>query len=167
MHHRSARSTKLIVVLAASALPFSVLTAPGPLSPGVSGAATRSALAAQTTSLSESGHLHLTSKRGFTLNEQGPASGTVTGTIYVRLQIVSTSRVTAAVSIAPRGGSISGVATASYHRGSTTASFSGSLSITRGTGTYANAHGSGLSFSGTIQRSNDAISAHVSGSVSE
>ncbi len=122
---------------------------------------------ARSISLNESGDLHLTSKRGFTLNEQGPASGTVTGTIYVRLQIVSTSRVTAEVSISPRGGSISGEATASYHRGSTTASFSGTLSISRGTGSYSDARGSGLSFSGTIQKSNDAIAVRVSGRVSE
>jgi hypothetical protein len=128
---------------------------------------TATAWTARTISLNERGNLHLTSKHGFTLNEQGPASGTVAGTIYVRLQIVSTSRVTAAVSISPRGGSISGGATASYHRGSATASFSGTLSITRGTGSYSDARGSGLSFSGTIQRSNDAIAVRVSGRVSE
>jgi hypothetical protein len=123
--------------------------------------------AARTISLNENGNLHLTSKHGFTLNEQGPASGTVTGTIYVHLQIVSTSRVTAEVSISPRGGSISGDATANYHRGSNTASFAGTLSINRGTGSYNNARGSGLSFSGTIQKSNDAIAVRVSGRVSE
>jgi hypothetical protein len=123
--------------------------------------------AARTISLNENGNLHLTSKHGFTLNEQGPASGTVTGTIYVHLRIVSTSRVTAEVSISPRGGSISGDATASYHRGSNTASFAGTLSINRGTGSYNNARGSGLSFSGTIQKSNDAIAVRVSGRVSE
>jgi hypothetical protein len=41
------------------------------------------------------------------------------------------------------------------------------MSISRGTGTYAQAHGSGLSFSGTIQRSNDAVTVHVSGRVSD
>jgi len=85
----------------------------------------------------------------------------------VRLRIVSTSRVTAEVNISPHGGSIAGDATASYHRGGATASFSGSLSIDRGTGSYSDARGSGLSFSGTIQRSNDAIAVRVSGRVSE
>jgi hypothetical protein len=125
------------------------------------------AQAAGTTSLNERGNLHLTSKHGFTLNEQGPASGTVTGTLYVRLQIVSTSHVTAEVSLSPHGGSISGKASASYHRGSTMASFAGTLSISQGTGSYRNARGSGLSFSGTIQKSNDAIAVHVSGRVSD
>jgi hypothetical protein len=149
-----------------SPLSLCLLLAPALLGPGVSQAAAPVARGARAISLNESGQLHLTSKHGFTLYEQGPASGTVSGTIYVRLQIVSTSRVTAEVSISPRGGSISGDATASYRRGGTTASFAGSLSISRGSGSYADARGSGLSFSGTIQRSNDAIAVRVSGKVS-
>ena len=122
---------------------------------------------ARSISLNESGALHLTSRHGFTLNEQGPASGTIRGTIYVHLKIVSTSRVTAEVTIYPNGGSITGYGTASYHREGATASFSGSLSINRGTGSYTHAQGSGLSFSGTMQRSNDAVTVHVSGRVSD
>jgi hypothetical protein len=176
MRNRSALSSKLsrfptpavafLDVVTVGVLSVCLSPAPGLLDPGVASAATRSARAARTISLNESGALHLTSKHGFTLYEQGPASGTVAGTIYVRLQIVSTSRVTAEVSISPHGGSISGDAAASYHRGTATASFSGSLSIGRGTGSYANARGSDLSFSGTIQRSNDAIAVRVRGTVS-
>jgi hypothetical protein len=121
----------------------------------------------RTISLNESGNLQLTSRRGFTLNEKGPASGTVKGTIYVHLRIVSTTRVTAEVNIYPSGGSITGYGTASYHREGATGNFSGSLSVDRGTGSYNNAHGSGLSFTGTIQRSNYAITVHVSGTVNE
>ena len=57
--------------------------------------------------------------------------------------------------------------TASYHKGETSASFAGSLSIDHGSGSYAHAEGSGLSFSGTIARSNDAITVHVSGKLSD
>jgi hypothetical protein len=154
-----------VAVIGAS---VAVLVAAGPLGPGVSaGAAVPSALAARTFSLNESGSLHKTSKHNFTLNEQGSASGTIKGTIYVHLTVVSTSRVTAEVNIYPRGGSITGYGTASYHRGGSTATFSGSASISRGTGSYAHAHGSGLSFSGTIARSNDAITVHMSGRVSD
>lgn len=138
-----------------------------PLGLGISRAAGPTALVAKTISLNESGNLRLTSKQGFTLNEQGAASGTIDGTIYVHLKIVSTSRVTAEVSIYPKGGSISGSGTASYHRGGSTGDFSGSLSIDRGTGSYNNARGSGLSFSGTIQRSNDAITVRVAGTVKD
>jgi len=137
------------------------------LSTGTSGAAVGPAHVARLIYLDENGDLHATSKHDLTLNEQGPASGTVTGTIYVHLTVVSSSRVTAEVSIYPSGGSISGYASASYQRGEQRASFSGSLSISRGTGSYARARGPGLSFSGTIQRSNDAVTVHVSGRVSD
>jgi hypothetical protein len=124
-------------------------------------------LAAKTFSLNESGNLHLTSKQGFTLNEQGPASGTVSGTLYVHLKIVSSTHVTAEISLYPHGGSITCSGSAGYKREGSTANFAGALSIDRGTGSYAKAHGSGLSFSGTIQRSNDAIAVHVSGTTSD
>ena len=122
---------------------------------------------AKTLSLNENGDLHLTSKQGFTLNEQGPASGTVSGTLYVHLKIVSSTRVTAEISIYPHGGSITCSGSASYKREGSSANFSGGLSIDRGTGSYSSAHGSGLSFSGTIQRSNDAITVHVGGTASD
>jgi hypothetical protein len=161
-------------VLAAVALSAFLALAPlaagasaEPQSAGGARLAGTPARTAGTVTLNENGNLHLTSKHGFTLNEQGPASGTVRGTITVHLQIVSTNRVTAEVSISPSGGSITGKATASYHKGSTMASFSGSLAISHGTGSYRNARGSGLSFSGTIQRSNDAITVRVSGRVLE
>lgn len=126
-----------------------------------------SASVARTTSLNETGHLRLTSKHNFTLNERGSASGTIAGTIYVHLTAVSSTRVTVQVNIYPPGGSISGSGTGSYRRRGTTAEFAGSMSFSHGTGRYAGVHGSGLSFSGTIEEANhDAITVHVSGRVS-
>ncbi len=122
---------------------------------------------ARTVSLRETGNLRLTSKHGFTLDEQGSASGTLSGTIHVRLTIVSSNRVKAEVSISRSGGSISGEATANYRKSGGSASFSGSLSVSGGTGSYSHAHGSGLSFSGTIQNSTDAIAVHLSGPISD
>ncbi len=72
------------------------------------------ARAAGTLSLSDTGRLHRTSHHGFTLDEQGSASGTIAGTIYIHLKVVSTNRVTAEVSIYPSGSSITGYATADY-----------------------------------------------------
>ena len=106
------------------------------------------------------------SHHGFTLNEQGSTSGTISGTIYIHLNIVSINRVTAEVNIYPSGSSITGSASASYHPAGGVASFSGTMSIDRGSGHYSGAHGSGLSFSGTVQRVNDAVTVHVSGRMS-
>jgi hypothetical protein len=122
--------------------------------------------AARTFSLTERGHLHLTSHHSFTLNEAGYASGTITGTIYIHLNVVSTNHVTAEVNIYPHGGSLTGYATASYRPSGGVATFNGTMYIARGTGGYSHAHGSGLSFTGTIQRSNDAVSVHVNGRMS-
>jgi hypothetical protein len=119
--------------------------------------------AAGTLSLSETGHLHLTSHHSFTLNEQGSTSGTIPGTIFIHLNVVSTNHVTAEVSIYPSGGSLTGEASASYRPSGAVATFSGTMTVERGTGRYKGAHGSGLSFSGSIQRSNDAVTVHVSG----
>jgi hypothetical protein len=136
------------------------------LTAGVDSAIGSSARASRSLSLRESGSLHRTSHHGFTLNEQGNASGTIKGTIYLHLTITSTNRVTAEVNIYPRGSSITGNAKAAYRTEGSTASFSGTMSVSHGTGTYSHAHGSNLSFSGTIKRSNDAVSVHMSGNMS-
>ena len=120
------------------------------------------ARAANTISLNESGSLHLTSHHGFHLNEQGSASGTIRGTIYIHLDVSSTNHVTAEVNIYPNGGSLTGYGAANYRADGGQATFSGTLSISRGSGSYAGAHASGLSFTGTIQRVNDATTVHLS-----
>jgi hypothetical protein len=124
------------------------------------------AFASRTFSLNETGGLRLTSHHGFTLNEQGSASGTIKGTIYIHLNVVSTNRVTAEVNIYPTGGSLTGNASASYHPAGGVATFSGTMNITRGTGSFSHARGSGLSFTGTIQRTSDAVTVHASGRMS-
>ena len=132
---------------------------------GAAGAA-GSAHMARLVSLNESGRLHLTSKHGFTLNEQGSTTGTIGGAIYIHLHLVSNSEVTSEVNIYPRGGSLSGAGTASYHVNGAFASFAGSLSLTRGTGSYSHAHASKLRFTGTIQRRGDAVTVQLSGPLS-
>jgi hypothetical protein len=164
MQYRNRRLARLAGVLTATAGSLGVLAAAGS---SATVPPTRPAHAARTISLNETGRLHLLSKHGFTLNEQGTASGTIRGPISVQLTIASTNRVTATVTISPSGGSISGSGTANYHKGETAASFSGAMSISRGSGSYAHAQGSGLSFSGTIARSNDAITVHVNGRLSD
>lgn len=163
-------SAKPSRVLAALMLSVALVLGPGAASGArATGLLTRLALAraARTVSLTETGRLHLTSKHNFTLNETGSATGTATGMIDVRLTAVSTSRVTAQINIYPRGGSISGHGAGSFRRLGTTAEFSGTMSIDRGTGRFGRIHGTGLSFSGTIAESHgDAITVHVSGRVS-
>jgi hypothetical protein len=122
--------------------------------------------AARTLTLNDTAHLRLTSKHKFTLNEQGSASGTISGPIYIHLNIVSTNRVTAEVSIYSGGSSLTGYATATYRPAGGVASFDGAMSIARGSGRYRHVHATGLSFTGTVQRLSDAVSVHVYGKLS-
>jgi hypothetical protein len=153
---RAARASMCAVVFA------------GTLCAGATGAVPiPAARVARTISLSETAQLHLTSKHGFTLNEQGSAAGTITGTMYIHLHVANNhGGVTAEVNIYPHGGFLSGSGSANYQVEGADAVFSGSLSITHGSGSYAGARASGLRFSGRIQRRNDAVSVKLSGSLS-
>jgi hypothetical protein len=153
-------------VAAAAATALAAASLLAVTSAGAASSRAATAHAAGTLSLSETGRLHLTSHHGFTLNEQGTTSGTISGTIYIHLNVVSTNRVTAEVSIYPSGSSITGSARASYHPSGAVATFSGTMTVERGSGRYSGAHGSGLSFTGTVQRSNDAVTVRVSGRIS-
>jgi hypothetical protein len=124
-------------------------------------------VSARTITLNESGRLRLTSKRSFTLNEKGNVTGTIKGVIYIHLHVVSINHVTAEINIYPVGGSLTGSASASYHSAGATASFAGTMSITRGSGSFAHARGSGLSFSGTVERANDAVTVRLSGRLTD
>lgn len=132
---------------------------------GLAGGAGAAPALARTISLNETGSLHRTSHHGITINEVGAATGTIRGTIYIHLKVTSTNHVSAEINIYPSNGSITGYASTGYRTQGGTASFSGTMSVNRGTGAYNHAHGSGLRFSGTINRSNDAVKVRLSGSM--
>jgi hypothetical protein len=134
---------------------------------GTAGASAPAASAAKTITLNDTGRLHKTSSRGFNLYESGSASGSIGGSVSMHLDVVSTNRVTAELTVHASGGSLSGNASGAYRNNGATASFSGTLSITHGTGKYSHAHGSGISFSGTIQRTTGAVTVRVNGHLSD
>ncbi len=149
-----------------AALALGALATAAAFGTGAAGAASPHAVAARTLSLNDSASLHLQNKHGLVLKEGGTAKGSLGGTLYLQLDVTSTRSVTAQVQVYPKGGSISGNASAAYRVAGADASFSGTMSITKGSGTYSKAKASGLSFSGTIQRSNDAVTVHLSGKMS-
>jgi hypothetical protein len=136
------------------------------LGTGAAGAAAPHAKAARSLNLNDSANLHLENKHGIELKESGNAKGTLGGRLYLQLKVTSTRSVSARVQVYPSGGSISGSAKASYRVVGATATFSGTLAITSGSGKYSKAKASALSFSGTIKRSNDAVTVRVSGKMS-
>ncbi len=137
------------------------------LAGGAIGALGSTAHTAGTTTLNDSGTLRETSHKGFNLYESGHANGSIPGSVSLHLDVVSTNRVTAQLTVNASGGSMSGSASGSYRNNGATASFVGTLSISHGTGKYSHAHGSGISFSGTIQRSSGSVSVKVNGRLSD
>jgi hypothetical protein len=91
---------------------------------------------------------------GQILTEEGPISGTIPGTVKVRLE-VGTTEVRASFTIEPSsGGSIVGTGRARISSSAKYSSFAGSLSVTGGTGRYAHARGSGKLY-GALERRHD------------
>lgn len=163
MHRGSRRPVRRFLVSAVSA---GSLAAVGALGVGTAVAAGPSAHAARTISIKESANLSLDNHKGVVLKEHGTAKGTLGGTLYLQLRVNSTRSVTASVQFYPKGGGLNASASASYKVSGAYARFSGRLNITSGSGSYRKASGKNLSFSGTIKRTNDAITVYVSGRLS-
>jgi hypothetical protein len=144
---------------------FAVAAAGAPVV-GSAGAAGSEAHAARTVTLNDSAKLHKTAKHGFNLYESGSASGSLSGSISLHLDVASTNKVTAELTVSPHGGTLTGKASGNYRTNGGTATFTGTLTITHGSGSYSGAHGSNISFSGTIQRSNDSMTVRVNGKFS-
>lgn len=100
--------------------------------------------------VNDSGHLHLLQAFGEVINEEGKASGTLPGTVFVRMT-VEAENVTASFTIRSEGGSIEGHGQAALHSSGRYSSFAGTLTVSHGTGRYSHAHGSGKLY-GTIER---------------
>jgi len=111
---------------------------------------------ARTVSVNDTGHLERIHASGNILVEAGKISGTLPGTATVRLN-VGPETVTASFTIKPHGGgSIVGAGSAKIGSPGRYTSFSGTLSVTGGTGRFAHAHGAGKLY-GVIERRYDLL----------
>jgi hypothetical protein len=142
----------------------------GAISVGVAAEASQAtagtfAKSSKSESLVESARLGLASENGSELIEHGSASGTYDAPLLVKFTIHPTT-VTAAITVYPRGGSISGTAQANYIVQNSTGYFGGTLTITHGTGTYRHVAGKALGFSGTINRYTFAATVKAHGEIS-
>jgi hypothetical protein len=133
------------VVLLGSA----ALLASAPRQPTIAHAAP-AAGAARVLNVTDTAHLHMVGESGSLIAEEGSATGRLPGAVKARFNIGAS--ITAYYTIYPNGGgSITGHGSATLHSSGRYASFGGTLSVSRGTGRYSHAHGSGGLY-GTIER---------------
>ena len=102
------------------------------------------------------------SSSGSLLFDEGKATGTLPGSMRVHLNLGTTF--TGTFTIHASGGSIEGRGSAAPHGSGTYESFSGTLTVTGGTGRYAHAHGHGGLY-GTFDRDNYALVIKTTGSL--
>jgi hypothetical protein len=110
----------------------------------------------------DTAHLHYVRSSGSLLLDEGKATGTLPGSMRVRLNLGTTF--TGTFTIYASGGSIEGHGSATPHGSGTYESFSGTLTVTGGTGRYAHAHGRGGLY-GTFDRDNYALVIETTGSL--
>lgn len=118
--------------------------------------------AARVLKASDTAHLRYISASGSILNEQGMATGTLPGSMRVRLDLGTTF--TGTFKIYASGGSIEGHGSAKPHGSGIYESFAGTLTVTHGTGRYAHAHGRGGLY-GTFNRNTYALVIKTTGSL--
>jgi hypothetical protein len=120
----------------------------------------------RTQSIDENGQLTLDHSPGLgNYYEKGAITGTFAGTMSLHAQLEASGLAVSFTAKLP-GGSVSGKGRAIVSiTGAATAPLKGTASIMRGTGRYANAHGSGLRVVGTTALDGSKATVHLTGTV--
>jgi hypothetical protein len=122
-----------------------------------------SAYAARTLNGAATAHLRLVKANGSQLDEEGPVTGALPGTM--RAVLTTGDVFSGSFAIHTNGGTIDGHGRATTHGTGRYQSFSGSITITGGNGRYSHAHGrTGLS--GTFDRRTYAMVIKTTGTLS-
>lgn len=124
------------------------------------------ATAANTLSVRLSAQVRLIGRPGHVDNERGTFTGTFSGTIALRVEAVGSTGGTATFTMYPtKGGSISGHSVTRGHVNGATVDFTGTATITGGTGSWAHASGTGLRYEGVLNRQNNHATSVMSGRI--
>jgi hypothetical protein len=134
-------------------------------SPAASRAQTARAHTASSVSVKDEGNLRLVHSSGSTLTDEGTARGTIPGSVALRFVYNGDPTVTALLTIHGHAGTIQARATARLSNPSSrTPSFQGTLIITRGSGRYAHASGTGMLY-GVFDRRSYALTVQTRGTL--
>jgi hypothetical protein len=109
------------------------------------------AIEARELSVHEVAHCHLVSHHREMLLEEGYGSGTLSGKLVMHITLAYTQG-SVIFTAYPPGGTITGRGEGSSYARGNTAYFTGTASITSGTGRYAHASARGVKIRGTLQR---------------
>lgn len=112
------------------------------------------ARAAHTLKATDSAHLHYVSASGALLYEVGRASGTLPGSMRVHMRVAATF--SGSFTISAQGSTIRGHGSATPKGAGVIESFSGSLTVTGGSGRFKHAHGTARLY-GTFNRNSYAL----------
>lgn len=156
-HHRCLRAAVVLAIMPAVA---TVTISPAESSTTGSQRAARIARSLTATSTA---HLHLVSAEGSQLSEEGPVSGALAGSMRALLHTGSTF--TGSFTTRTSGGSIKGRGSATPHGSGRYQSFSGSLTVTGGTGRYTHANGQ-VGLYGVFDRRSDSVVVQTTGKLS-
>jgi hypothetical protein len=130
-HHGRTKPVVALAILLAGAVAMSTAASAARRQPA--------ARAARSLNGTATAHLHLVHPNGTQLYEEGPVSGALPGSMRA---VVHTGNVlTGSFTIHTHGGSINGSGRATPHGQGRYQSFSGTITITGGTGRYGHAHG--------------------------
>lgn len=123
------------------------------------------AVAARTISLTASASLRITRNHGSNIDASGAVSGTLRGSIAAHIVISSASRMTSTFVGRGNTGSLTGKGVANYGVSGNTIYYTGTATVTGGTGAYAHAHASSVRFEGTMNRTRKSITMHINGTM--
>lgn len=144
------QSTRTALGLACATLAIGVCAA----GVGAASATTPTASVASSVSVKDEGYLRLVKSSGSLLIDEGPAHGTIPGTVKIHFVYNGDPTVSAQITIYGHAGSIQAQATGRLSSPtSSSPSFEGTLTIDGGSGRYAHAHGSGQLYGVFYRRS--------------
>jgi hypothetical protein len=154
-------STRTALVLACATVAIGLCAAVV----GVASATPPSAGVASTVSVKDEGYLRLVKSSGSLLVDEGPAHGTIPGTVKIHFVYNGDPTVSAQITIYGRAGSIRAHATGRLSSPtSSSPSFEGTLTIDGGSGRYAHSHGSGHLY-GVFYRRSYAMTVQTQGTL--
>jgi hypothetical protein len=126
-------------------------------------ARTNGAIAAGAISLHENASLRLIKNDVSVHEATGQVSGTLHGTLSLRIVVESAERMSASFYGSSHVASLSGKGISSYRVSGSVLSFKGTVAISHGTGSFAHASGSGVHIEGSMNRLRGTITMTING----